>query len=155
MLLRINTPDKFPLFGLWRLIMMFTFEKHNCPSGTQSFIEQEILKWNRDYQIDMARYFNEYGEYPAEGSVLHETYLVIKKMSEFLEEEEQGMYREKAENYIKHGIDYRLAKPADEFFPECRSLRNFARGKAALEANKLEFPEIYDTKNNKDMEIIK
>lgn len=154
MLLRINTPDKFPLFDLWRMVMIFTFNKKNCPMEARGIIEQELIKWNRDYQIDMVRYHTEYGVYPDEGSVLHETYLIIKEISQWVVDEEAGMFTEKAENYIKHGIDFRLAQPACHFFPECRKLRNFARGKAALEQNKLDYPEIYDTKNTKEMEII-
>ncbi len=152
MLLRINTPDKVPLFDLFRIVMVFTFDKKSCPLDTKTIIEEEIIKWNRDYQIDMARYFTEYGIYPDEGSVLHETYLVIKQISQFVIDEEAGMYIAKAENYVKHGIDYRLAEPACTFFPECKQLRNFARAKAALEQNKLDYPEIYN--NSKEMEII-
>lgn len=143
MLLRINNPDKVPLFDLWRIIVKFTFDKKNCPYNTNKIIEEELLKWNRDYQIDMVRYHNEFGFYPEEGSVLYETWRNIKQMSEWIMEEEAGQFQEKVDLYKTHSIDYRLAKPQCVFFPECKQLRNYARGKAALEQAMKDNPQDY------------
>lgn len=152
MLLRINAPDKFPLWDLWRLVIRFTFDKKSCAPNVQGVIEEQLLKWNRDYQIDMVRYKNEYGCFPEEGSVLHETANHLREMALWLVQEEQGKFMDSIETYKKHGIDYRLVEPQAVFFPECEKFRNYARGEEALKNNMEEFPEIYKPKG--EMEII-
>lgn len=131
------------MWELWRLVYKFTYDKKNCPHNTIKILNDNINKWNRDFEMDMARYHNEFGCYPAVGSVLHETSVQMRYLATWMVEEEQGLKEPLANTYKKHGVDYRLVAPMSAHFPECNSLRNFKRGAEHLKQAMKDNPQDY------------
>jgi hypothetical protein len=141
-----------PIKFLWQLIFTFTFDKKSCAHCTKRIIEEQVCKWNGFVQINKVRELDKYGLDPLmvgvavghKGSALDEMEYQVGLMCSWLVREEKGEFESQVETYKKHKIDYHMAQPMCQVFPEYVSKhRNFAKGRAALQAAMKANPQDY------------
>lgn len=147
--IQINSPERMPLLDMWRLVFKFTFDKKNCGHSTRRTIEDNLLKWNGFVQMEKMRIANKFGIDPnfvsigKKGSMIDEVEYQVGYMASWVVREEKGEFQHLVDTYTRAGIDYRLAEPMAKVFPECKKLRNYTRGRAALGQAMKDNPEDY------------
>lgn len=154
--IKVNSSDRMPLLDMWRLIFKFTFDKKNCPYNTKITLETELLKWNGYVKMEKVRIMNKYGldnefiPVGQKGSIIDEIEYQVGYMCSWCVREEQGEFKALVDTYKRSNIDYRLAEPMRKVFPECKQLRNYARGRAAMIQAMKDNPQDYKPFNKEN-----
>lgn len=147
---RVNSTNRMPIIDLWRLIFKFTFDKKNCGYGVKKDIEDNLLRWNGYIKMEKARKYEKFGKgfddyvpIGKKGSIIDEYEYQVGMMCSWVVREEKDEFFPRVEMFKRHKIDYRIAEPMCKVFPDCKHLRNYSAGRAALAQNMKDNPQDY------------